>query len=148
MSRLKLELEAVAQTGGTHLLPEVCDGLLYLDKIHTFEVPQNRSYKALWCRNRNAQIDIIAIDDRIAFNTCVRRRNLFQRQRARLCEGAHETELNTVLLQDFILVQSAELLERGHVDLIECCKEGGGILRLLQTLGNAETHAAHLHTRF
>lgn len=78
----------------------------------------------------------------------IRSRNLFECQARRLDKRAHKAELDVVLLQDFILEPTTHLDERRHVDLVERRQRSGSILRLLEPLGDTETHARHLDASF
>ena len=81
--------------------------------------------------NRNAQIDIIAIDDRVALDARVRRGDLLEREYRRTSKRGHEPEFDVMLLQDLVLELGPHLYERGHVDLVEGRERCGGVLRLL-----------------
>lgn len=50
-----------------------------------------------------------------------------------------------MLLENRFLVGRTQLHQFGHVDLVEGGERGRSILRLLETLGNAEAHPAHFH---
>jgi len=80
----------------------------------------------------------------LSLNRSVRSRDLLQGENRSSSESAHESELDSVLLENGVLVESSELHEGGHVDLVEGGEGSGGVLGLLQTFGDSQTHSGHL----
>lgn len=113
------------------LLAEFRDPFLDIQESHPLCIPQYRRDETLGCSNRDAQIDIIAINDRVALDARVRRRDLLEREDGRAGKCGHEPELDIVLLQDLVLELAPHLHERGHVDLVEGRERRRGVLRLL-----------------
>jgi len=113
------------------LYAEVRNALLDTQESHRLRIPQHRRDEALGRCNRDAQIDIIAIDDRVALDARVRRGDLLEREDGRASKRGHEPELDVVHLQDLVLELGPHLHERGHVDLVEGCERCRGVLRLL-----------------
>jgi len=129
-----------------------------------FRVPDHRRDQTLRCRDRNAEVHIVAINNLVTLrsalkfrshNRCggetrktetrgdpdldrrVRSRNVLQGQRARARKRAHEAELDLVLFQYVVLVPLAHLHQRRHVNFVERRQERSRVLRLLQTLRDA-----------
>lgn len=65
-----------------------------------------------------------------------------------LSESRHEAELDSVLLEEGLLVELAELHDIAHVDLVEGSQHGVRVLGLLQAGSDLETHAVHLDALF
>ena len=87
----------------TRLPAEFRDSLLDIQESHRLRIPQYRRDETLGSSNRDAQIDIIAIDDRVAFDARVRRGYFLEREYGRTSKRGHEPELDVVLLRDIVL---------------------------------------------
>lgn len=79
-----------------------------------------------------------------AFNGGIDGRKVAHGQDGGAGKGTHEAELDSGLLENFVLVLLAECHEVGHVNFVEGSEGRSGILGLLEALGDAETHAVHL----
>ena len=90
--------------------------------------PQHRRDDTLGRSNRDAQIDIISIDDRVALDAHVRRRVFLERAYRRTSRRGHELEIDAMLLRDLVLDLGPHLYQRGYVEGHERCR---GVLRLL-----------------
>ena len=90
---------------GTRLLAEFRDSLLDIQESHRLCTPQQKREGILGCNNRDAHIDIIEIDDRVALDARVRRGDLLEWEYGRGCTSKRgdEPELGATLLQDFVL---------------------------------------------
>src|SRR5258706_14497599 len=113
------------------LLAEFRDSLLDIQESHRLRIPQHRRDETLVSSNRDAQIDIIAIDDRVALDVRVRRGDFLEREDGRTSKRGHEPEHDVMLLQDMVLELGPHLYKRGHVDLVEGRERCRGVLRLL-----------------
>ena len=71
--------------------------------------------------------------------------NLLQRDDAGLDEERHEAEPHAVLLLEAVAVALAQRHHRAHVHLVEGGEHGGGVLRLLEALGDALAQPRHAH---
>jgi hypothetical protein len=134
----------------TYLLAKVGDLLLDADHVEGLGVPDNGSNQTLGSGNGNADVNVVPVDDGVsavrALHGGVDSGDLLHGERGGLGESAHEAELGAGLLEDLILVELAHLHEARHVDLVESGERGGGVLGLLQTLGDSQAHAVHLDT--
>ena len=61
----------------------------------------------------------------------------------RFNEERHEAQLHAVFFFEFVLVLRTQFHHRCHVDFVERREDGGGRLRLQQTLGDACAQARH-----
>jgi len=131
-----------------YLLAQFGNSLLDGDQVHRLSVAHNRGDKTLLGCDGDADINVVPIDDRIttvgALNRSVDNGEVTDGEDNGTGEGAHEAKLNARLLEHLILILVAELDQSRHVDLVEGRQGRGGVLRLLETLGNAETHPVHL----
>lgn len=130
------------------LLAEVGNGLLDADHVQALSVSDDGGDETLLGSDGNGDVDVVAVDNGVAavraLNGGVDSRDVACGEDAGAREGGHETELDALVLENLVLVELAELHDGGHVDLVEGGQGGGGVLRLLQALGNAEAHAVHL----
>lgn len=62
-----------------------------------------------------------------------------------LDKGRHEAHLDAVPLDKGVLVLLPELHDVRHVELVEGCEHGVGVLRLLQPGRDLLSHSVHLH---
>ncbi len=106
-------------------------------------VADNRHDQALVGADRNSDVVVVLVDDVLAVDLGVHRRDLLQRLDHRLDEEAHETELDAVLLLEGVLVLAAQRHHVSHVDFIECREHGGGVLRILQPASDGLPEPAH-----
>lgn len=131
----------------SHLLSEIGNSLLNSNQVHTLCVAHNRGNETLLGSNSDANVDVVTVNDSVttvrSFNGSIDGRQILHSKNASARECGHETELDASLLQDVILVQLAEFHERRHVDFVECGKGSSGVLGLLETLGNTESHTVH-----
>src|SRR5258706_5334938 len=86
------------------LLAEFRNSLLDIQESHRLRIPQHRRDETLGSSNRHAQIDIIAIDDRVALDARVRRGEFLEREYGRTSKRGHEPQLDVLLLKDMVLV--------------------------------------------
>lgn len=93
--------------------------------------------------NCDRDVDEVAIDDIVSIDDGVDNRLLLEGGSGGLNEGAHESELDVVLLGEDITDLLADVHEAAHINLVEGCQHSVGVLSLLQSLGNAVAHAAH-----
>lgn len=127
---------------------EIRNGLLDLNHVLRLGVTDDGGNQTLLGGNSHGDVDVIAVDDGVttvwSLDGCVDSRDLLHGENAGAGEGRHETKLDTLLLENFILVQFAEFHDGRHVNLVEGGQGSCGVLRLLETLGNSEAHAVHL----
>ena len=71
--------------------------------------------KAIGRADRDRDVEIIVIDDFVAIDLRIDRRNIARSKRNRLGEEAHETKPHAVLLLEQILVGRARFDHRAHV---------------------------------
>ena len=64
----------------TRFRPELRDSLLDIHKSHRLRIHQHRHDRTIGRSNRNAKIDIISIDDQVAFDARVRRGDPLERE--------------------------------------------------------------------
>jgi hypothetical protein len=88
---------------------------------------------------------MILVDEIVAVDLAVDRRNLLERDDACLDEERHEAEAHAVLFLESVLVPVAQRHHRRHVDLVERGQHGGRVLRLFEPLGDALPEARHPH---
>ncbi|KAI6755945.1 hypothetical protein HG531_005051 [Fusarium graminearum] len=121
---------------------------LNTNHVHGLDISDNGSHEALLSGNGNTDINVVAVNDGItavgSLNGGIDGRQVAHSKNASSGEGAHETQLDTSLLEDVLLVELSELHYVGHVDLVEGGQGCSSVLRLLETLGNSEAHAVHL----
>lgn len=141
------KLDIPSRRTTTHLLSEIGNGLLDSNKILAFGVTDNRSDKTLLGGDCNADVNVVAVDNGVTavrtLNGSVDSGDILHGKHTSTGEGAHETKLHAGLLEHIVLVQFPELHQRGHVNLVESGKRSGGVLGLLQALGNTQTHTVH-----
>lgn len=132
----------------TYLLAQVGNGLLDTNHVHLLGVAHNGCHQALSGGNGDTDVDVVPEDDGVAAVRTLDRGvdggDLLGGQAGGAREGAHETELDAGLLEDLVLVELPELHYGGHVNLVEGGQGGGGVLGLLEALGDSEPHAVHL----
>lgn len=90
------------------------DGRFDLSEVHRFGVAQHRHDQASPRAHGHGHIDEIMVHDGAVLDVCVHLGILEQSGRGGLDEGAHETELHTVLLEEFVLVAVADLARGGR----------------------------------
>ena len=129
-------------------LAEVGDRLLDLGEAHAIRVAHDRDDQALGRGNGDRDVEIVVVDDLVAFDLRIDRRNVLRRERDGLHEEAHEAEADAVLLLEQILVFAARLDDRRHVDVVERRQQRGGVLRFLEAVGDRLAQARHLHALF
>lgn len=131
-----------------HLLAERSNLLLNANHVHRLGVANNWSDKTLLGSDSDRDIDVVAVYNGVSrtwtLNGGVDSREVLHGENRSTRESRHETELDASLLQNLLLVQLPELHKCRHVDLVESGKGSGGVLRLLQALGDPQTHAVHL----
>ena len=93
--------------------------LLDIQESRLLRIPQHKCEETLGCRNCDAEIDIIAIDDQAALDTRVRRGDLLEREYGHTSERGYGLELDVVFLQDLVPELGPHLYERADVDLVE-----------------------------
>ena len=130
----------------TRALAVFGDGLLDAGKGQHVGIAQHGNDEALLGAHRHADVVEVLVDDVVAVDLGVDRRNLLQCLDAGLHEEAHEAQLHAVLLLEQLLVLVAQRHGRRHVDLVEGRQHGGGVLRILQAARDGEAQARHLHT--
>ena len=91
---------------------------------------------------------VVLVDDVGAVDLGVDGRQFLQRMRHGLGEEAHEAELDAVLLLEDVLVLVAQVHDRLHVHLVVGGQHRGGVLRILEALGDRLAQARHLHALF
>jgi hypothetical protein len=132
----------------TGLLSKTSDGRLNSDHVEGLCVANDGGNKSLLGGNSDGDVDVVTVDDGVTtvrtLNRGVNSGDILHSLNNGLGESGHESELNTSLLEDGILVELAHLHKSGHVNLVEGSQGSGGVLGLLQTLSNTETHAVHL----
>ena len=129
-------------------LPIVGDRLFDVGEAHAVGVANDRNDKALGRRYRDRDVEIVVIDDLVAFEAGVDRGHVLCGQRTGLHEEAHEAEANAVLLLEQILVAGASVDHRAHVDVVERRQHRGGVLRFLETAGDRLAKPRHLDALF
>ena len=95
--------------------------------------------------DRDPDVVVVLVDDLLAADLRVHLRELHQGVDRGLHEERHESKLHA----EALLERLAKLLAQGddlrHVDLVECREKRGGVLRLLEPLGDPKAHRAHRH---
>ena len=110
----------------SYLLPHICNGFLNSEHVHRLGIANDWGNQTLLRRNGDADVDIISENDGVttiwALDGGIDNWKIPHGKDGSASKGAHESKLNARLLQDVVLVQLAELHERGHVNLVECCQ--------------------------
>lgn len=153
---------------------EVGDGLLDLDEAESLAVSDDGGDETLGSGDSDGKVNEVSVDDGVsawmkssqavvstpvarferrgagrqtvgALNRGIGGGDLLKGKNGSPSEGGHVTELDSILLQDGVLVLRSEGDELGHVDLVEGRERGGRVLRLLKSLGDPESHPVHLN---
>ena len=91
---------------------------------------------------------IVLVDDVGAVDLGIDRRDFLEGVADRLGEKAHEAKLDAVLFLKQVLVGIAQVHHRLHVHLVEGGQHGGGVLGVLQPLGDGLAQTGHLDPLF
>jgi hypothetical protein len=130
------------------LLAEIGNRLLNANHVQALSISNDGGNETLLGSDGNGYVDVVAVDDGVAavgtLNRSIDSGYVACGEDAGAREGGHETKLDALVLEDLVFVELAELHDGGHVDFVEGGQGGGGVLRLLQALGDAEAHAVHL----
>ncbi|ENN89592.1 hypothetical protein RHSP_59795 [Rhizobium freirei PRF 81] len=129
-------------------LAEAADFLLDLGDRHLVGIAHDRNDQALVRADGNADVAVVLVDDVGAVDLGVNGRQFLQRVRDGLGEEAHEAELHAMLLLEDVLVAVAQVHHSLHVHLVVGGEHGGGVLCILEALGDRLAQARHLHTLF
>ncbi len=124
-------------------LREFADPGLDFGETHALGVPQDRHDETLAAADRDADVVVVAVDDRVAAQFGIHARDQLQRFDRGLHEERHEAELRAVLLEEGVLVLVAQRHDRGHVDLVERREQRGVGLRFDESLGDPTAQRRH-----
>ena len=132
----------------TSLLAELGDGLLDADHVHGLGVADDGGDETLLGGNGDGDVNVVAVNDSVttvgALDGGVDGGEVLHGENGSAGEGGHEAKLDASLLEDLLLVLLAHVHQSRHVDLIKGGEGSGGVLRLLQALGDTQTHTVHL----
>ena len=79
---------------------------------------------------------IVLVNDIVAVDLGVDRRDILQRLHRSLNEEAHQPELHAVLLLEGVAIVAAKFHYAAHIHVVERGEHGGSVLRLLELLGD------------
>src|SRR5579859_5573126 len=133
------------QLAVARLLAIDADLLLDVGEAHQVRIAHDRHHEAALGADRNTDVVVVLVDQLVARDLGIDRRQFLQGGDAGLHEEGHEAELHAVLLLERVLVLLADRQDRGHVHLVEGGQHGGGVLGFLEPLGDALTQARHPH---
>ena len=127
------------------LAAEIADALLDAREVQRVGVTQHRHDEALRRADGDTDVVVVLVDDLLAFDLGIDRRQLLEPRDAGLHEEGHEAQPGAVLLLEIVLEPLAQPHHRGHVHLVEGGEHGGGVLRLLEAVGDGAAEPRHLH---
>src|SRR5579883_2169606 len=116
------------------LLAELLDRLLELGEGERLGVADHRDDEPLPGADRDANVVVVPVDDLLALDLRVDRRERLERLDRRLHEEGHEAELHAVLLLELLLVLLAERHDAGEVALVEGREDRGLVAALDEAL--------------
>jgi hypothetical protein len=121
------------------------DGLFDLGKTHSVGVAHHRDDEALLGADRDPDVVMVLVDDVVAVDFGVDRRQLLERDDRGLDKDRHKAEPDAVLFLEAIAVTLAQRDRLAHIDLVEGRQHRGGVLRRFKTLGDPAPQPAHPH---
>jgi len=126
-------------------LPEL---LFNVQVVHVVAITQHRHHETLFGCYGDAHVDVVTINDLVGgvVDDGVDNGLILKSIGGGLDEGRHEAQLDTVFLEEGVLVLLPESDDVCHVDLVEGGQHGASVLGVLQALGDSQAHAVHLHT--
>ena len=124
---------------------EIGDLRFDLGEAELIGVAQHRHDQAALGADGDADVVVVLVDDVLAVDLGIDRRNFLQRLHGGFDEEAHEAELDAVLLLEGFAIILPELHHRAHIHVVERGEHGGGVLRLLQPLGDGQAQPRHAH---
>ena len=127
---------------------EIADFLFDLGDRHLVGIAHHRNHKALVGADSDADMGVLLVDQVIAIDLGIDRRDFLERMHHGLGEKAHEAQLDAMLLLEQVLVLVAQVHHRLHVHLVEGGQHGGGVLRILEAARNGLAQAGDLHALF
>ncbi|KAF1856457.1 hypothetical protein Lal_00048580, partial [Lupinus albus] len=128
----------------TGLLAEGGDAVLDFGQAHQLGVAQDRNHQATVTGNGYADVLVAVVDDVVAVDRGVDRRETLQRLDGSLDEEGHEAQADAIVgLLEQVLVLRTQGHDFGHVDFVEGGQHGHGGLGFDQTLGDLGTQAGH-----
>src|SRR5688572_17416525 len=128
---------------------EIADGFLDAGKAQGISVAQHRNHQASRRRYGNTDVLVAVIDDVVAVDGRVDRREAFQCFDRSAHEEGHEAQANAVvLLLECFLVAGAQGHDFLHVDLVEGGQHRRALGSLEQALGNLGAQARHRYALF
>ncbi len=117
-------------------------------KGHGVGVVDHRHHKTRGRACGDAHVDVVLVNDVGAVNLCVDLGHFVQGVHAGLCKEGHEAQFHAVLLEEQVFVFVAQGHHLGHVDLVVGGQHGGGVLAVLEALGDGLAQTGHFDPFF
>ena len=130
----------------TSLGSEATETLFKVSEAIVLAVAEDGNDEAGRSGHSGADVDKVAVDHVVVIDNGVDNGLFLQGLDGGLHEGAHEAELDVVLLDEGILDFLAHVHIVAHVDLVEGREESVRLLGFFKSARDCLTHPAHLHT--
>src|SRR5579883_2285536 len=127
------------------LAAELADPLPDICEPHLIRVADHRHDEALAGADGDADVVMVLVDDVVALDLRVDRRQFLERHDAGLDEERHEAQAHAVLLLEAVAIALTERHHSRHVRLVEGGEHGSRVLGFLQALGDPLAEPRHVH---
>ncbi len=124
------------------------DLLLDVGEVPAVGVAHHRHHQPLLGADRDADVVMVLVDDVLAVDLGIDRRQFLQRDDRRLDEDRHEAEAHPVLFLECLAPAFAQRDGAAHIDFVEGRQHRRILLRLLEALGDTPSQPGHPHPGF